>query len=185
MPTLRQIQCSTAAIEHPRLHRNAFRGEPAISELDWLFTPTHRSSHAIAAATGSGLRTVSDGLTLPMGSSPGFGSTAGDSTPYSNSLSLRLRRKHGLASPPTVTRRLLLPKARRHHSGYSSARWVSPVWLRQFCRHAVSGSSSLPCRGSFHRSLTVLCAIGSQEYLALEGGPPGFPQAFTFPVVLR
>ena len=28
------------------------------------------------------------------------------------------------------------------------------------CRHRVSGSLSLPSRGSFHLSLTVLCAIG-------------------------
>ena len=27
-------------------------------------------------------------------------------------------------------------------------------------------------------------AIGGQEYLALEGGPPGFPQGFTCPGVL-
>ena len=29
------------------------------------------------------------------------------------------------------------------------------------CKHRVSGSVSLPFRGSFHLSLTVLCAIGS------------------------
>ena len=28
------------------------------------------------------------------------------------------------------------------------------------CKHRVSGSLSLPSRGSFHRSFTVLCAIG-------------------------
>jgi hypothetical protein len=28
------------------------------------------------------------------------------------------------------------------------------------------------------------CAIGGQEYLALEGGPPGFPQGFSCPGVL-
>ena len=27
-----------------RLYLNIFRGEPAISEFDWPFTPTHRSS---------------------------------------------------------------------------------------------------------------------------------------------
>ena len=53
------------------------------------------------------------------------------------------------------------------------------------CRHTVSGSISFPSRGSFHRSLTVLCAIGLYQYLALEGGPPCFPQGFSCPVVLR
>src|SRR5207248_6012064 len=45
-------------------------------------------------------------------------------------------------------------------------------------------SVSLPSRGAFHRSLAVLCAIGRHRYLALEGGPPGFPRATSFPVVL-
>ena len=49
---------STAAAERPRLHLNAFRGEPASSGLDWHFTSTHRSSHGIAAPTGPGLRPV-------------------------------------------------------------------------------------------------------------------------------
>ena len=52
------------------------------------------------------------------------------------------------------------------------------------CRHTVSGSISLPTRGSFHLSLTVLCAIGRYEYFALEGGPPLFPRGFTCPAVL-
>src|SRR3954453_11831454 len=45
-------------------------------------------------------------------------------------------------------------------------------------------SVSLPSRGAFHRSLAVLCAIGRHRYLALEGGPPSFPRATSFPVVL-
>ena len=46
-----------------------------------------------------------------------------------------------------------------------------------FCRHAVSGSISLPFRGSFHLSLTVLVRYRSPEYLALGGGPPEFTRA--------
>jgi len=30
--------------KHATLHLNAFRGEPAITEFDWPFTPTHNSS---------------------------------------------------------------------------------------------------------------------------------------------
>ena len=52
------------------------------------------------------------------------------------------------------------------------------------CKHRVSGSLSLPSRGSFHLSLTVLYAIGRQPSLALEGGPPCFPPDFTCPAVL-
>src|ERR1051326_741007 len=55
---------------------------------------------------------------LLMDRSLGFGSTARDWTPISDSLSLRLRDYH-LTLPRTVTRRLILQKARRH----------SPYWL--------------------------------------------------------
>ncbi len=46
-------------------------------------------------------------------------------------------------------------------------------------RRTVSDSVSLPSRGSFHHSLTVLFAIGGRKYLALDGGPPGFTQDFS------
>ena len=39
-----------------RLHLNAFRGEPAISEFVWHFTSTHSSSEVFATTTSSGLR---------------------------------------------------------------------------------------------------------------------------------
>ena len=44
---------------------------------------------------------------------------------------------------------------------------------------------SLPSRGSFHLSLTVLSSIGRQRCFALDGGPPSFPQDSTCPAVLR
>jgi len=47
-------------------------------------------------------------FTLPMGSSPGFGSTPRDQSPYSDSLSLWLRDSHRLTAPRSVTRRLIL-----------------------------------------------------------------------------
>src|SRR5512143_3053768 len=37
----------------PRLYQNIFRGEPAISELDWPFTPTLKSSQRFSTHTGS------------------------------------------------------------------------------------------------------------------------------------
>ena len=65
-------------------------------------------------------------------------------TPYSDSLSLRLRLIN-LTSHVIVTRRFILQKARYH-----------PLTGFDFCRHTVSGSISLPFRGAFHLSLTVL-----------------------------
>ena len=52
------------------------------------------------------------------------------------------------------------------------------------CRHTVSGTISLPSRGTFHHSLTVLSAIGHTEYLGLPGGPGRFTADFTCPLLL-
>src|SRR5699024_2184209 len=41
-----------------RLALKLFRGEPAISGFDWLFTPTHRSSHSFSALLGSSLHFI-------------------------------------------------------------------------------------------------------------------------------
>ena len=55
-----------------------------------------------------------------------------------------------LTLPVSVTRRTVLQKVRgRTYKVISTA-----------CRHRVSGSLSLPSRGPFHLSFTVLCAIG-------------------------
>ena len=66
-------------------------------------------------------------------------------SPYSDSLSLRLR-LFNLTLHVNVTRRFILQKARRHTLD------CAPT----VCRHTVSGSISLPFRGAFHLSLTVL-----------------------------
>src|SRR5919206_4347507 len=52
-------------------------------------------------------------FTLAMGRSPGFGSKARDSTP-SFGLAFATAPPHGLTSPRTLTRRLILQKARHH-----------------------------------------------------------------------
>ena len=46
------------------------------------------------------------------------------------------------------------------------------------CKHRVSGSLSLPSRGSFHLSLTVLCAIGHHIVFRLGGWSPRLPAGF-------
>jgi hypothetical protein len=60
----------------------------------------------------------------------------------------------GLASPRTVTRWLILQKARRH-----SLLRTAPAARGR----AVSGAVSLPSRGAFHLSLAVLVRYRSQE----------------------
>ena len=89
-------------------------------------------------------------FSLPMDSSPGFASAARDSTPCSDSLSLRLASWLGLA-----TRRNSLAHSTKgtpsHHKGAPTARG-----------RTVSGTVSLPSRGAFHLSLTVLVRYRSQ-----------------------
>ena len=79
-----------------------------------------------------------------------------------------------LTSQHNATRRSVLQKVRSRTLNRAPSA----------CKHRVSGSLSLPSRGSFHLSLTVLCAIGHRSSLGLGGGPPGFPQDFTCPAVL-
>ena len=83
---------------------------------------------------------------------------------------------NGLTMLATVTRRLIMQKARRHQTS------LAPT----ACKRMVSGSISLPYSGFFSPfphgtgSLSV-----SQEYLALPDGPGKFMQGFTCPALLR
>ena len=49
------------------------------------------------------------------------------------------------------------------------------------CKHRVSGSLSLPSRGSFHLSLTVLCAIGHHIVFRLGWWSTLLPAGFHVP----
>ncbi len=81
-----------------------------------------------------------------------------------------------------ITSRLIKQEARRQAILRPKPEHSPPT----ACKHAVSGTISLPSQGCFSPfphgtgSLSV-----ANEYLALEGGPPSFPQGFTCPVVLR
>ena len=54
----------------------------------------------------------------------------------------------------------------------------SPFQALTACKSTVSGSLSLPSRGPFHLSLTVLCAIGSRRVFSLGGWSPLLPAGF-------
>ena len=115
-------------------------------------------------------------FTLAKDSSLGFASTPSDYSPCSDSLSLRLA--YRLTSPQRVTSRLIMQKAR----GQALPEGHSPPTA---CKHAVSGSISLPSQGFFSpfpHGTSSLSVAG--EYLALGDGPPRFPQGSTCPVVL-
>ena len=99
-----------------------------------------------------------------MGRSPGFGSTTKYSTPYSDSLSLRLHISC-LTLHQIVTRRFILQKARHH---------------------PLTGSDYLCTRFQvlFH-SLRYFSPFLTVLVLALGDGPPRFRRNFTCSVVLR
>ena len=74
-----------------------------------------------------------------------------------------------LASPYIATRRTVLQKVR----GCACSRCASAGR-----KHRVSGSLSLPSRGTFHLSLTVLFAIGHWVVFSLGGWSPRLPTRF-------
>ena len=82
---------------------------------------------------------------------------------------------------PSAPRLRALNLARRRNSPDRSTKSTRsrPCGGSTVYRRWVSGSLSLPSRGSFHLSFTVLCAIGHRGYLALRGGPRSFHQGST------
>ena len=102
-----------------------------------------------------------------MGSSPGFESTTWNLAPYSDSLSLWLH--HFRFNPPVpISRRLILQQAHGHPISRA------PI----ACKLTVSCSISLPSRGSFHLSLTVLVHYRWPKVFSLGGWSPQIPTGF-------
>ena len=144
------IQCSTPINYSMRLALKLFRGEPAISGFDWNFSPIHSSSPPFSTDVWFG---------------PPWSFTSTSTWPWIGHPVSGLRHatiallKLAFASAPNlqfltslhnVTRRSVLQKVRSCALNHAPSA----------CKHRVSGSLSLPSRGSFHLSLTVLCAIG-------------------------
>ena len=92
---------------------------------------------------------------LTMGRSPRFGSRTRDKRQYFR-LAFATHTPHGL-STPRIT----------NSQAHSSKGTPSPHKALTAYRHTVSGTISLPSRGTFHHSLTVLCAIGHQGVFRL------------------
>ena len=107
---------------------------------------------------------------LPMVRSLGFGSTANYSSRISHSLSLRLRTLRPLSLQLTVSRRIIMQKARRHPALRHRATTA--------CKWSVSGSVSLPARGSFQFSLALLCTVGLSGVFRLGAWSPRIHAGF-------
>ena len=113
---------------------------------------------------------------LTKGRSQSFASTPTDYAPYSDSLSLRLHPSQGLTSPVTVTRRLIMQKARCH-----PITGLQPLVSVRF--QVLFSPSYSECFSPFLHSTGSLSV--SQEYLALPDGAGRFPQGVSDLVVLR
>ena len=109
---------------------------------------------------------------LLMGRSRSFGSTTGDKVAlFRLGFPLATALK-ALTEPPTVTRRIIMQKARRH----TGLRHSTPT----ACKRMVSGSLSSPRRGSSHLSIALLSSLSVvRSYLALRDGPRRFSRGST------
>ena len=77
---------------------------------------------------------------------------------------------------PPVTRRVIMQKARRHPARKRGSDCLRALWFQVLFHSPPGVLFTFPSR--------YWCAIGGVMYLALGGGPPGFPQGSACPVVL-
>ena len=112
-----------------------------------------------------------------MGRSPGFASMAIDVIALFRLAFAGAPLLKRLTGPGTITRRIIMQKAR----GHALRRDCAPTARR----HGVSGSVSSPGRGSSHRSVALLGSLSVViECLALRDGPRRFRPGFTCPTLL-
>ena len=104
---------------------------------------------------------------LDMDRSPGFGSTPTDSGP--------VKTWFPYGSAPEVLN-LASTRSSPDRSTKSTRSYLRSTSTA--CRHRVSGSLSLPSRGSFHLSFTVLYAIGHWVVFRVGGWSPRIPTRF-------
>ena len=125
----------------PGLHLNAFRGEPAISGFAWHFTASRSSSGPFATDLGAALHArVPPASAWPRLDHPVSGRSRTTARPFGLAFAAAPP-VPGLASPPGLTRRLILQKARRHPG--------CPAQAPTGRKRMVSGSISLPSPGCF------------------------------------
>ena len=124
------------------MHFGEYELSPSLIGLSLLPSPHPEAFQRLLVRAS--IRRYPD-FTLGKGRSLGFASSAPDSAPSSDSLSLRLRASSPLTSPDTETRRFIMQKARRHAC---ALRPLVGAWFQ--------GLFQPPVRSAFHLSLTVL-----------------------------
>ena len=125
------------------MHFGEYELSPSLIGLSLLPSPHPEAFQRLLVR--SSIRCYPD-FNLDKGRSLGFASAATDSSPSSDSLSLRLGASLPLASPVTATRRFIMQKARRH-----TIKVLRPLVGVRFQELFHSAA-----RGAFHLSLTVL-----------------------------
>ena len=115
---------------------------------------------------------------LAMGRSPRFGSRTRHSLALFG-LALATTTPHGLTSRHATDSQAHSSKGTPPPPTHNSARRALTA-----CKRPVSGTISLPSRGTFHHSLTVLSTIGHQEVFRQPSGLGRFTQDSTSPVLL-
>ena len=106
-------------------------------------------------------------FSLDMDRSPGFGSAQTDFRP--------IKTWFPSGSGPSV----LNLASQRNSLDRSTKSTRSCIYSTStVCKHRVSGSLSLPSRGPFHLSFTVLCSIGHWVVFSLTGWSPLLPTRF-------
>ena len=124
------------------MHFGEYELSPSLIGLSLLPSPHPEAFQRLSVRTS--IRRYPDFI-LDKGRSLGFASPPHDLTPFSDSLSLRLRALSRLTSPSRGTRRFIMQKARRHACA------LRPLVGARF---QVLFHSSV--RSAFHLSLTVL-----------------------------
>ena len=118
-------------------------------------------------------------FTLPMRRSPRFGSTARDYDALFR-LAFATATRHRLTSPRTVTRRLILQKARGHITRPRKDGTLPRLAGTRF--QVLFHDPSPGCFSPFPHGTSPLSV--TREYSGLGGGPPGFTRDYTGPVLL-
>ena len=155
-------------LSNTRLALKLFRGEPAISGFDWNFSAIHSSSPPFSTDVWFGPPwDCTPTSTWPWIGHPVSGLRHVTFRP------LQTRFRFGSAT-------LLLNLATQRNSPARSTKSTTSCACGTLsaCKHTVSGSLSLPSRGSFHLSLTVLFAIGHMVVFSLWRWSSCLPSGF-------